>query len=1120
MSDALPRLLRDDPAPVDEFGGHRKTAEALAHLIRDNTGGYAIALEGTWGAGKSTVVTLLQDELTGDDEDIVVFDAWAHQGDPLRRSFLETLVRHFTQFRPPNRGDWIDTPRWVDKLDSLAGRKKTSTRNIATRVRLPAMLAALGLLFVPLGFVVLNHQVDSLSSDEATTIWFAAGAILVAMPLIGAVVGGCIRRFNPKMHEEDVSNKSRFFDPIVGNEDVVEKTTSIESPDPTSIEFEAMFRDLMSDALGDSDRRLVIVFDNLDRVAPSDALSILATMQTFLSSGPVKDRWRDRLFVVVPYDDVGLRNLWGGDGANQDDGAMASIRRQVATEQLDKLFRVRLRVPPLLLTDWRKYLSAQLSIALPQEDQVSKRRLIAVFAAHRADLGKDQLETLTPRRLKRFINELVALRLQHPKMDLPTLGYYATHNRLIGPINVDDLAKSDVVPARVRRILGEEVDLRLAALHFGRDDKAVRHMLIAEPVERSLLGGKTDAFAELAKNEGIWDVFESLPFDEWFAAGGEDVGLALNTLVDARPQVSPSVSVDRAVDHVREALPDGKQLAIVSEASGNGIASLGTNPRDDDFLARLFSMLGDPDDAPAAESVLDRASGLLGFLRALPTEFELPATTTPLRFATSAAGFVALAAYLHEHRDEIPLRVVRAEHPASSIDAAAVEAAELDSGRFLQSVSGLTGLYPHQDFSQTRERIRTLSTPSGPSLSAGDFAGALLLLGGPGREDLQEIAGTGALYHHYSVLIESMQVTEAARVLLAQLESEPSLPAPPTVPEMVSGYTAMRDCLQGNGGEVGEEVRDWIVNHAQDRAGVMLLISAWEADDTRHGIRAMLEEVMTNDGAAHVFDAQLLVEEWFVLVSMMGMDSEALSKAVERVRSSGNFERVALEAELEGSIASLAIALLRGKLSRRAKVQAWTERYLRAISAADWTASLDAGNDNIGIVAALEEAKLRPSLGDYFEDALASAIEADIAGERVFPVRVNEGRRALLAAIGAKRSRVFLERLGTRLDARGEFASGLRDRWGAELVELLEFRQSPQFLRVASRVAASRDSENIAWISEVLAAYPEVVSKAEADELLVLNSSIQTAVSHLDDDGDDELRERLKGLGQAIKEAK
>ena len=49
-------------------------------------------------------------------------------------------------------------------------------------------------------------------------------------------------------------------------------------PDPTSVEFEDTFKELMEEALGSqhADRQIVIVIDNLDRVAPQSTRSTTA----------------------------------------------------------------------------------------------------------------------------------------------------------------------------------------------------------------------------------------------------------------------------------------------------------------------------------------------------------------------------------------------------------------------------------------------------------------------------------------------------------------------------------------------------------------------------------------------------------------------------------------------------------------------------------------------------------------------------------------------------------------------------------------------------------------------------------------------------------------------------
>jgi ABC-type transport system involved in cytochrome bd biosynthesis fused ATPase/permease subunit len=53
-------LIDDKPASFDEFeGAHEKVAKAISDLIIFEEGGKSIALTGSWGSGKSTVVELI-----------------------------------------------------------------------------------------------------------------------------------------------------------------------------------------------------------------------------------------------------------------------------------------------------------------------------------------------------------------------------------------------------------------------------------------------------------------------------------------------------------------------------------------------------------------------------------------------------------------------------------------------------------------------------------------------------------------------------------------------------------------------------------------------------------------------------------------------------------------------------------------------------------------------------------------------------------------------------------------------------------------------------------------------------------------------------------------------------
>jgi ABC-type transporter Mla maintaining outer membrane lipid asymmetry ATPase subunit MlaF len=94
--DRTTNLLSDAPADEDAFkgGGHERVANALASLIRDEEGGKAVALQGPYGSGKSTVIEILDDKIEDDGETrIFTCDAWEHQGDPEKHVDAQGAIR-------------------------------------------------------------------------------------------------------------------------------------------------------------------------------------------------------------------------------------------------------------------------------------------------------------------------------------------------------------------------------------------------------------------------------------------------------------------------------------------------------------------------------------------------------------------------------------------------------------------------------------------------------------------------------------------------------------------------------------------------------------------------------------------------------------------------------------------------------------------------------------------------------------------------------------------------------------------------------------------------------------------------------------------------------------------
>ncbi len=120
MTESETRLLEDIPADADAFDGpFDRVAQAMVKTIKSgDANGKMLGLEGCWGGGKSTIVKIARKELEEKQSDdcetrFFIYDAWAHQGDPLRRSFLESLI------------DRIEECKWVSPKKQQNGCTKS-----------------------------------------------------------------------------------------------------------------------------------------------------------------------------------------------------------------------------------------------------------------------------------------------------------------------------------------------------------------------------------------------------------------------------------------------------------------------------------------------------------------------------------------------------------------------------------------------------------------------------------------------------------------------------------------------------------------------------------------------------------------------------------------------------------------------------------------------------------------------------------------------------------------------------------------------------------------------------------------------------------------------------------
>ncbi len=262
----------------------------------------SIGIFGNWGAGKSSLLKLIESDLksNGGDRLVINFDAWLYQGyDDARAAFLEIIVRELDKAAKGN--------------ESLL--KKTK-----------------GLLARVDGFRALAL----LAEGAALSYGIPTGGLLARL---GGVFSNLHDGIQDQGELKDLADAGIEAKKIAGG---LLKPSVISSP-PQQIDA---FRQEYGEILLELGRPLVVIIDNLDRCLPTNAIHTLEAIRLFLFLP-------NTAFVIAADEDM-IRS------AVAEYFKGASARHQI--DYLDKLIQMPIRVPKAGIREIRSYLFMLYSI--------------------------------------------------------------------------------------------------------------------------------------------------------------------------------------------------------------------------------------------------------------------------------------------------------------------------------------------------------------------------------------------------------------------------------------------------------------------------------------------------------------------------------------------------------------------------------------------------------------------------------------------------------------------------------------------------------------------------------------------------------------------------------------
>lgn len=380
-------FIKDEPKNSKSNGYkgfyHATVAPALREILKDDSSPHTVGLFGAWGTGKSTIIDMVQNDKSL-KMPVFLFDAWKYQEDTLRRTFLIKLVEYLRSegYKLP---DDILANLYVSKTSSIARNQKIET-HIETRAKIwqltkkYAPFIILVLLLIGASLLVALYPKSVASQFILQVVSVVSGIVflgLLGKPLLEGILKVAVESFFSKQeHQTELVTE-------------IQQEERLNSPE----QFEQRFVDILSRI----DKKLIIVFDNIDRVQGDIAISILSTIKTFMYSGG-----ENKIVFVVPCDpnaiETQVKKYFHGENYEQFETAGDNFE---ASEYLRKIFNLLLWVPEFINSDLEEY--TRMLLKQTGEDMSKLLNDEDVILVINAAFSHN------PREIIQFINNLVAL---------------------------------------------------------------------------------------------------------------------------------------------------------------------------------------------------------------------------------------------------------------------------------------------------------------------------------------------------------------------------------------------------------------------------------------------------------------------------------------------------------------------------------------------------------------------------------------------------------------------------------------------------------------------------------------------------------------------------------------
>src|SRR5690606_36010413 len=321
----------------EDLLGTKPYSETLFEIIDNCSGQKNIGLFGTWGSGKSTILSTLEDLIKENNNKkdkkgkfinknnkiaYFEFDAWKYSQDDFRRSFLIELTSKFNIKNKSNLHKLLYNESSFE--DPVSSTYKFNWLSLPNWILVVLLVFGISFYFLP--FLDLSKDIKAVISITA-----------LGFTVLSTALKNTVNKYKVVVKENRIVEPERFeriFDEIIT--ELTQLTTS----------KGAIYNWIEKLRRKANFNKVVIIIDNLDRCDDENLLETLNTIKNFLE--------HSKVIFILPVDENGI-------------SAFLSNKTDSADEYLRKIFHLIIRLKQFSkkeLNDFTSKLNINYSLGL------------------------------------------------------------------------------------------------------------------------------------------------------------------------------------------------------------------------------------------------------------------------------------------------------------------------------------------------------------------------------------------------------------------------------------------------------------------------------------------------------------------------------------------------------------------------------------------------------------------------------------------------------------------------------------------------------------------------------------------------------------------------------------